>query len=201
MPTQSTWQRLDERERVRVAEVEARETFGDDDRVLPVGREVHVVRVLDRDRRTRPPGDGIDRRERVAAVVRDVERLQVPRRARRAGAATPTAKWSMTCAVFGIDDVDGVAQRVRHVHARRIVLHDAATARSDGRPRRCRPAGRPEDRRSTDDVRAGARVDVVVVTTGPDVALFLVLPAHADTVSTAAKNALDTARPRITARS
>ena len=40
--------------RVRVAEVEPVQPLGDDDRVAAVGREVHVVRVVDRDRP--PPG-------------------------------------------------------------------------------------------------------------------------------------------------
>ena len=39
-----------QRERVRVAEVEAVQALGDDDRVAAVGREVHVVRIVDRDR-------------------------------------------------------------------------------------------------------------------------------------------------------
>ena len=80
-PEHGTVQRVVEREGVRVAEVEAVEPLGDDDRVPPVGGEVHVVR----DRRpgsARPglPVRRVDRREAVAGVVRDVERLQVPRR-------------------------------------------------------------------------------------------------------------------------
>ena len=43
-------ERVLEREGVRVAEVEPVQPLGDDDRVAAVGREVHVVRVVDRDR-------------------------------------------------------------------------------------------------------------------------------------------------------
>ena len=46
-------QRVMELERVRVAEVEPVQPLGDDDRVAAVGREVHVVRIVDRDRRAR----------------------------------------------------------------------------------------------------------------------------------------------------
>ena len=45
--------RVVQRERVRVAEVEAVQPLGDDDREAAVGREVHVVRIVDRDRRRR----------------------------------------------------------------------------------------------------------------------------------------------------
>jgi len=54
--------------------------LGDDDRVAPVGGEVHVVRVVDRDVRAVFACARIDRRQAVAGVVRDVEHLQVPRR-------------------------------------------------------------------------------------------------------------------------
>ena len=48
-------ERLLQRHGVRVAEVEALRALGDDDRVAAVGGEVHVVRVVDRDR-ARPAG-------------------------------------------------------------------------------------------------------------------------------------------------
>ena len=63
-----------------VAEVEAVEALGDDDRVAAVGREVHVVRIVDRDRA--PPGlpvRGSIGVRLLPDVVRDVERAQVPR--------------------------------------------------------------------------------------------------------------------------
>ena len=71
-------ERLYELEGVRVAEVEALEALRDDDRVLPVRCEVHVVRILDRDRRAWLSRSRIDRRQAVAPVVGDIERLQVP---------------------------------------------------------------------------------------------------------------------------
>ena len=46
-------ERVLQRERVRVAKVDAVQPLGDDDRVAAVGREVHVVRIVDRDRRGR----------------------------------------------------------------------------------------------------------------------------------------------------
>ena len=51
--THGTVQRLVQRHRVRIAEVEPLQALGDDDRVAPVGREVQVVRVVDRDRLAR----------------------------------------------------------------------------------------------------------------------------------------------------
>ena len=53
--------------------------LGDDDRVAAVGREVHVVRIVDRNRPCRLPRLRIDLGQRVAGVVRDVEVLQVVR--------------------------------------------------------------------------------------------------------------------------
>ena len=69
-----------ERKRVRVAEVEAVQPLGDDDRVATVGREVHVVGIVDRDRAAGLARARVDRRQAVAGVVRHVERPQVPRR-------------------------------------------------------------------------------------------------------------------------
>jgi hypothetical protein len=51
-------QGLDQTERVRVAEVEPLQALGDDDRVAAVGREVEVVRIVDRDRPPRRPVRG-----------------------------------------------------------------------------------------------------------------------------------------------
>ena len=69
--------------RVRVAEVEPLERLGDDDRGLAVRREVHVVRVVDGDRRAGLAGVRVDRREAAVGaalgVVGDPQRLQVPR--------------------------------------------------------------------------------------------------------------------------
>ena len=72
---------LDERKRVRVAEVQPCVALGDDDRVAPVGREVHVVGIA------RPgscasasPVCGLISVKRVAGVVRDIQVLEVVRR-------------------------------------------------------------------------------------------------------------------------
>ena len=71
-----------EHHRLRVAEVEPLQRLGDDDRLLAVGREVHVVRIVHGDRLARLAGEQIDQRQaalgRVLRVVGDPERLQVP---------------------------------------------------------------------------------------------------------------------------
>ena len=59
--------------------------LGDDDREPPVRREVHVVRVLDRDRLPGLPVRGLIGVSDVAGVVVDLQRLQVLRGRRRAG--------------------------------------------------------------------------------------------------------------------
>ena len=124
--------RMNERERVRVAKVEAGESLGNDDRVLPVGREVHVVRILNGDVRTRMPGHGIDRRQRVAAVVRDVEGLQVPR-GNDVLRQPPDREVVDDPGGRRVDDINRVAERVRHVHPRRIVLdHSGQGVRTIG---------------------------------------------------------------------
>ena len=64
MPDAVDVHRVHELERVRIAEVEPREPLGDDDRVLPVGREVHVVRIVDRDR----SGPDVRSRDRSASA-------------------------------------------------------------------------------------------------------------------------------------
>jgi hypothetical protein len=63
--------------RVGIAEVDPPQPLGHDHRVAPVGGEVHVVGVLDRDRRTRHTVDGVDRGQAVALVVGDPQRPQV----------------------------------------------------------------------------------------------------------------------------
>ena len=104
-------------ERVRVAEVEPVQPFCDDDRVPPVGREVHVVRVVDRERASGPAGARVYRRERVTHVVRHVQRLQVPR---RDDVLRERAHGEMLddpeCAL--VDHVDRVAVAVRNVDVR-----------------------------------------------------------------------------------
>ena len=133
--------RLDQLERVRVAEVEATEPLGDDDRVLPVRREVHVVRIVDRDGYAGSSRPGVDRRQAVAAVVGDVQRLRSHAGTTCCG-RTPTAKWSITVAVVGVDDVDGIAHRIRDVDrgGSCFTTEDSSSA---GRARRCRPAQPP----------------------------------------------------------
>ena len=68
---------LDERERVRVAEVQSRVALRDDDRVTAVRREVHVVRIVDLNRPRRPSRLRINLGQRVAGVVGDVQMLEV----------------------------------------------------------------------------------------------------------------------------
>ena len=118
-------ERVMELERVRVAEVETVQPFGHDDRVAPVRREVHVVRIVDRNRPPRLAGARIDRRQRVALVVRDVERLQVPRRddmLREDAHAEVLDDLERPL----VDHVDRVAVAVRHVDQRLRELRDRA---------------------------------------------------------------------------
>src|SRR5262249_30044714 len=64
--------------RVRVTEDDLVLRLGHDDRELTVGREVKVVRVLDRHRATERAGDRVDGRQRVAVVAVDPQGTQVP---------------------------------------------------------------------------------------------------------------------------
>ena len=116
-PAQGTLKRVMEREGVRVAEVEPVQPLGDDDRVAAVGGEVHVVRVVDRDRRARPARARVDRRQAVAGVVGDVERLQIPRRHH---VLWQRADGEVLDDPVGVrvDHVDGVALAVRDVDER-----------------------------------------------------------------------------------
>ncbi len=115
--------RLHEREGVRVAEVEAFEAFGDHDRVLAVGGEVHVVRVVDGNVRAGLPGRRIDWRQRVAAVVRHVQRLQVPG---GDDVLRQDADRELIDHLRGerIDHIDRVTEGIRNVHQGPDVLHD-----------------------------------------------------------------------------
>ena len=106
-------ERMVQAEAVRVTEVEPMEPFGDDDRIPPVRCEVHVVRVVDRNRRARLAGLRIDRRQAVAEIVRDVERLQVVRRC-------DVLRERTDGEVF--DDLEGL--RVDHVDGRALAVGD-----------------------------------------------------------------------------
>ena len=124
--------------------------LGDDDRVPAVGREVQVVRIGHGDRRpARQAGVRVDRREAVAVVVVDVERLQVPRRRDVLG---QRADREVLDDLHGrrIDHVDRVRLAVRHVHQRPRLPGDRAQRRwrRRGRTRRasrCRPSDRVDD--------------------------------------------------------
>ena len=110
-------ERVAEAEGVGIAEVEPVQRLGDDDREAPVGGEVHVVRVVDRDRGAGLARPRVDRSEAVPRVVRDVERLQVVGRddvlrqaADREVRDDPERP--------RVDDVDRVRLRVRDVEPR-----------------------------------------------------------------------------------
>ena len=113
--------------RVRVAEVEPVQPLGDDDRVAAVGREVHVVRVVDRDRRAGLARARVDRREAVAGVVRDVERLQVPGRDDVLGQAADREVLDDLVGVR-VDHVDRVALAVRDVDQRACAVRAAGAS-------------------------------------------------------------------------
>ena len=115
--------RILQRHRLRVAEVQALHGFGHHDRRLPVGREVHVVGIVDGDRLPRLSRHRIDRRHaatrRVLGVVRHPQRAQVPRRndVLRVEADFELADDRERGRV---DDVDIVGLDVRHIDARQV---------------------------------------------------------------------------------
>ncbi len=74
-------QRVVQLHRVGKTEIEPMLALGDHDREAAVRREVEVVRVADADGLAfRPPGERAERRQAVALVVVDPERLEVIRR-------------------------------------------------------------------------------------------------------------------------
>src|SRR5256885_16990790 len=70
-------ERLVQPKGVRITKAEPVEAFGNDDRVETVGREIHVVGIVNRNRASGLARQGIDRCEAVPDVVRDVKSLQV----------------------------------------------------------------------------------------------------------------------------
>ena len=116
-------QRMHQPHRVRVAEIEALQPLGHDDRVPAIGGEVQVVRVLDRNRAPGTGGARVDRREAVAEVVVHVQRPQVVRRRDVLGKRADRELRDDFQRPLA-DHVDGVAQAVRHVHERRIAADD-----------------------------------------------------------------------------
>ena len=118
-PRQGTCSEWRRRKRVRRAEVEARQALGDDDREAAVGREVQVVRVVHRDRVAGRAGARVDRRQAVAQVVQDVERLQVPR-GRHVLRQRPDGEVPDDLERALVDLVDRVALAVRHVDERAV---------------------------------------------------------------------------------
>src|SRR5262249_62268002 len=99
---------------------------GDDDREAARRREVQVVWVADRDRRAlRPAGDWAHRRETVADIVVDPERLQVIRRGYMLREEADRVVGDDLERPL-VDDVDRVARAVRDVDAWRRVSDDRA---------------------------------------------------------------------------
>ena len=92
--------------------------LGHHDREPAVRGEVQVVRVVHLHRLPERPGDGIDRGERVAGVVVDPQRPQVPggHDVLRAGADADGADHLV---VARVNDGHGAAADVGHVHQRR----------------------------------------------------------------------------------
>ena len=137
---------------VGVAEVEAVEAFGHDDGVRAVGREVQVVGVVDRDRLARLAGERVDRSQRVAVVVGDVERLEVPGRGDVLGDLVD-GEVVDDLERDRVDDVDVVALAVGDVDAgrdsghRRAQVVDAGVGVDPGDGGRQHPRRRPGRRR------------------------------------------------------
>ena len=118
-------ERVLETHRVRVPEIEPLEALGDDDRGAAVRCEIEVVGVLDRyppawNSRTR-----VDRREAVAGVVVDVERLQVVGRGHVLGKPAGGEVLDDLERLLA-DHVDRVADAVRDVHERQVPANDRA---------------------------------------------------------------------------
>ncbi len=141
MPLQcGTVQRRLHRHRVRIAEIEPLEGLGDDDRRLAVGREVHVVRIVDLDRRSGLARSRIDRREAAvasfSALLATHKRAHVPRRddvLRIDADLEPVDDLERR----RIDHVDVVGLDVRHV--------DRAAGRRQPLARSCRRSSRCRD--------------------------------------------------------
>ena len=114
-------QRSLQRHRVRIAEIEPLEPFGDDDRGAAIRREIEVVGILHRDRLTRLAGSRIDRRQtalRTAQpVIVDPQGLQIPGRD-DVLRLTPDTEPVDDPERHGIDDIDVVRSQVRHIDAR-----------------------------------------------------------------------------------
>ena len=100
--------------RDRVAEVEPLQRLRHDDRVQPVGREVHVVRVGYAHGLSAPAGPRVDRGEAVARVVVHPEGAEVPRGCHVLRVRTRPEVVDDLVRVR-VDHVDRVALRVRHV--------------------------------------------------------------------------------------
>ena len=149
-----------------VAEVEAREPLGDDDRVAAVRGEVHVVRVVDRDRAARAAGSRVDRSQAVADVVGDVERSQVPRRDDVLG-QQPDREVLDDLERARVDHVDGVALGVRDVDEWARKPRRAPSGDRRRRPRRRRPPVPARARRDGGDPRVGSAVSSVTLATVP----------------------------------
>ena len=142
-------------ERVRVAEVQPVQPFGDDDRVAAVRREIHVVRIVDGDRASGLAIARIDRGERVAEIVRHVQRFQVPRgddvlRQRTDRKMLDDPERSL------VDHVHGVAVAVRNVDVRACTPRLCAEVAGpvggvDVRSRRC--LGLPDRLRRGNELR------------------------------------------------
>ena len=96
--------------------------LGDDDRAAPVGGEVQVVGVGDRDRAAVTAGARVDRGQAVAGVVGDPQRAQVPRRGHVLGQGADGEVVDDPGRAL-VDDVDGVGLRVGHVDARDVAAH------------------------------------------------------------------------------
>ena len=111
-------QRAVEAKAVRISKVESMQALGHDDRVAPVGGEVHVVRVVDGDRPARLRSTRVDRRDAVALVVEDIEPLQVPRRGHMLR-KSPDGEVADDSEGARVDHVDGVAPAVGDVHPRK----------------------------------------------------------------------------------
>src|SRR5207302_7193020 len=110
-------QRLHQRHRVGVAEVEPPPPLGHHDGEPAVGREIQVVRIVHRDVRAFLTGGGIDGRERAAQVVCYPERREVVRghHVLRQRARGKRAQYDVAARV---DDGHRPVLRVRHVDQR-----------------------------------------------------------------------------------
>ena len=182
---------LDERHRVRIAEIQTLLPLRHHNRVPPVRRVIHVVGIGDRHRLLPVSGHRIDARQTVAFIREHPQRLQV---VGRGDVLRLTPDLEMIHDLVGgrVDDVDGPAATVRaRTRARRRLE----------RPRSAGPASRRRTRRGDRGAEASREGDVLLPagafrSTGPPGAFRLLGPCASVAVCSSATSTASPAPAR-----